>query len=381
MLYKKKIALTFPFLHSYGGGEIFCEAVANFLIKYFAIDLYIYDNKKKINKEIKFKKDVNIIRIKSKNIFIDFLCCKSMIFSQYYLIYFFKNLNLINYHFVFSLAGEMTSKLRTYQYLHHPFYSLNPNHYLAVGLKWKKFHKIFIRFIFTIFIRFLLNIKKNIFEKVITFTNSSWSKKRIKNIYKINKIKIICPTFDMPKYFDSNNNFEKRNDDFVILGRISDDKNIVEGIEFFQKIKDRFKNSKMHLIGPIDNKYKKKLNNLLLDKDIILHGYLDKKNRNSILKNSKFGLHFFKYEHFGRSVLEMQKLGMIVFVHKSGGVENIVFSNVQKYRNLKDLEINFCKVKNNVKLRNCILKLNKNKLSNQYTSNSFYKSLENNLLH
>ena len=137
----------------------------------------------------------------------------------------------------------------------------------------------------------------------------------------------------------------------------------------------------MHLIGPIDNKYKKKLNNLLLDKDIILHGYLDKKNRNSILKNSKFGLHFFKYEHFGRSVLEMRKLGMIVFVHKSGGVENIVFSNVQKYRNLKDLEINFCKVKNNVKLRNCILKLNKNKLSNQYTSNSFYKSLENNLLH
>jgi glycosyltransferase involved in cell wall biosynthesis len=304
-----------------------------------------------------------------------------MIFSQYYLIYFFKNLNLINYHFIFSLAGEMTSKLKTYQYLHHPFYSLNPNHYLAVGLNWKKFHKIFIRFIFTIFIRFLLNIKKNSFQKVITFTNSSWSKKRIKNIYRINKIKIIYPTFNMPKYFISNNNFEKRNDDFVILGRISDDKNIVEGIKFFQKIKNRFKKTKMHLIGPIDNKYKKKLNNLLLDKDIILHGYLDKKNRNSILKKSKFGLHFFKYEHFGRSVLEMQKFGMIVFVHKSGGVESIVFSNVQKYTNLKDLEINFCKVLNNEKLRNCILKLNKNKLSNQYTSNSFYKSLYNNLLH
>jgi hypothetical protein len=35
----------------------------------------------------------------------------------------------------------------------------------------------------------------------------------------------------------------------------------------------------------------------------------------------------------------MQKFGMIVFVHKSGGVENVVFSNEQKYRNLKDLEI------------------------------------------
>ena len=118
-----------------------------------------------------------------------------------------------------------------------------------------------------------------------------------------------------------------------------------------------------------------------MDKDIILHGYLDKKNRNSILKNSKFGLHFFKYEHFGRSVLEMQKFGMIVFVHKSGGVEDIVFSDVQKYRNLKDLEINFCKVINNMKLRNYILKLNKNKLSNHYTSNFFYKSLKDNLLH
>ena len=187
MLYKKKIALTFPFLHSYGGGEIFCEAVANFLIKYFAVDLYIYDNKKKINKEIKFKKDVNIIRIKSKNIFIDFLCCKSMIFSQYYLIYFFKNLNLINYHFVFSLAGEMTSKLKTYQYLHHPFYSLNPNHYLAVGLKWKKFYKIFIRFIFTIFIRFLLNIKKIALKKSLHLQILLGVKKELKVFIKLIK--------------------------------------------------------------------------------------------------------------------------------------------------------------------------------------------------
>ena len=39
---KKKIAITFPQLHEFGGGEIFCEYVVNLLSKFYKIDLYFY---------------------------------------------------------------------------------------------------------------------------------------------------------------------------------------------------------------------------------------------------------------------------------------------------------------------------------------------------
>jgi hypothetical protein len=37
-----KIAITFPQLHKFGGGEIFCEYTANFLAKFYRVDLYFY---------------------------------------------------------------------------------------------------------------------------------------------------------------------------------------------------------------------------------------------------------------------------------------------------------------------------------------------------
>ena len=75
----------------------------------------------------------------------------------------------------------------------------------------------------------------------------------------------------------------------------------------------------------------------------------------------------------------MQKFGMIVFVHNSGGVKDIVFNKVQKYENLAQLKFNFCKVLNNMKVRSRILKLNNQKLNKKYTNNFFYKSLKRNL--
>ena len=56
---KNKIALTYPWLHLYGGGEVFCEYTANELSKNFDIDIYYYSSLKKIHKKLKFKKNIN----------------------------------------------------------------------------------------------------------------------------------------------------------------------------------------------------------------------------------------------------------------------------------------------------------------------------------
>ena len=68
---KKKIAFTFPHLHAFGGGEIFCEYLTNFLINYFDVDLYYYKSSQ-INKKIKFDEKINLIPVQSKNFIINF---------------------------------------------------------------------------------------------------------------------------------------------------------------------------------------------------------------------------------------------------------------------------------------------------------------------
>ena len=57
---KNKIALVFPWLNLYGGGEVFCEYTANLLIKKYEIDLYVYNNEKNQNKKLDFNKRIKI---------------------------------------------------------------------------------------------------------------------------------------------------------------------------------------------------------------------------------------------------------------------------------------------------------------------------------
>ena len=51
--------------------KFFCEYVSNLLISSYKIDLYYYQNGL-INKNINLNKKINLLGIKSKNIFINF---------------------------------------------------------------------------------------------------------------------------------------------------------------------------------------------------------------------------------------------------------------------------------------------------------------------
>ena len=102
---KKKIAIVFPWLNLYGGGEVFLEYCSNLLSKHYYVDLFIYDNKKKKHNNINFKNTVNIIKIKSNNSIVDFFCKRFMIFAHAYIIYYFSLIKKNSYFFVFSACG------------------------------------------------------------------------------------------------------------------------------------------------------------------------------------------------------------------------------------------------------------------------------------
>lgn len=379
---KKKIAITFPHLHDFGGGEIFCEYVANYLNKYYEVHLYYY-NYKNINKKLRINKNIILNPVQSNNFILNIFCKNFISIAQLYLIFYLRK---FKFFFIFSAAGEFFSNNKTYQYIHHPFFSLNPTHYLSLGLKKREVLKIFLRFLLSILARTLIAFNKKKFSKNITFVNSEWIKNRYYDIYHNKNINLIYPTFKTPKFYNQSfKNFEKRNNDFVILGRVSRDKNTIEGINFFLKLKHNnpdLKIGKLHVIGPIQ-----KNENYLINKFKFLYrdhckfyGYVTIKKRDSILKKSKYGIHFFKGEHFGRSILEMQKLGLIVFAHDSGGSREILIDYRQKYSSFFELSNNINNVMMNKHVRKILITKIKNNFSNKFTDLEFRNKLKKYLI-
>tara|TARA_Y100000389_G_C17445640_1_gene511425 strand:+ start:1035 stop:2198 length:1164 start_codon:yes stop_codon:yes gene_type:complete len=378
---KKKIAITFPQLHEFGGGEIFCEYVVNLLSKFYKIDLYFY-KVNKINKKLRIKKNIKIIPIKSKWKLIDYLCSKYIGLAQLYLIIFL-NTKKLDYKFLFSAAGEFYSNYyKVYQYIHHPFYSLNPCHYMALGVKKNDFIRIILRFFLSFFARIYFKffiLKKNQKNKRVSMVNSYWTRIRFKSIYN-EKAVVVYPTFSIPKYLKGfQKKYEKRKNDFVILGRVSRDKDTIFGANFFINLSNKISElGKLHIIGPYDYTTRKIINSKFskFKNKIIFHGYLSIKKRNKILKKSKFGLHFAKYEHFGRAILEMHKHGLIVFVHDSGGSKEIVIDDNQKYSSMQELDYNIRKLiaLNNARYK--IIKKYDQKFLKNFTDDKFRKEFK-----
>ena len=376
---KKKICFTFPHLSEFGGGEIFCEYLCNYLSQFYKIDLVFYKSNQ-INQKLRFNKNINLVEIKSNNFFVNYFCKKYIAIAQLFII---KYLSNKKYFFIFSGAGEFFNKNSTvYQYIHHPFYSLNPVHYLSMGLKKNNLIKISLRFFLSIYARILFKINQSHYLKTYTIVNSNWIKFRVKQIYPYLKSKVVYPTFKIPEFSKINfQKFEKKNNDFVILGRVSRDKKTIEGINFFLNFKKNNRHlniGKLHIIGPVEKKIENKVNKIkkLFINDCCFHSYLSLKKRDKILKKSKYGLHFFHGEHFGRSILEMQKMGLIVFAHNSGGSREILLSKLQKYNNFIDLENNINQVMLNNLMRKKIFKTIKDKLKDNFTDKQFKNNIK-----
>ena len=90
-----------------------------------------------------------------------------MLFAQFFLIYFnLKNKKIRDYDFVYSSAGEFFSNIKTYQYIHSCYFTLNISDFKNIGYDFKSFHKIIARYFLTILIRLILRINKSKFYKL-----------------------------------------------------------------------------------------------------------------------------------------------------------------------------------------------------------------------
>lgn len=376
---KKKIAVTFPIFKSFGGAELVSLEICDFLSKRFNVELIYY--KSEINNNLKFKNGYKVNAIRSKNKLVDLACSNIILCAQVYLIYYLKK-NQKSFDCIFSSSGEIISKLPVVQLIHHPFFSLKVNHYFSLGIKPIEIHKIIMRFILTFFLRVIFGISKKKLTKNFTVGNSKWSKQRYESAFGISANEYLYCTFNLSDPLNETfTEFEKRNNDFVIIGRVSKDKRIEEAIKVFKStaINNKNFNSRLHIIGDGKLKYMSFLKKKYPNKNIIFHGFLDEKEKKRILLKSKYGLHLFRYEHFGIAPCEMQNNGVICFVYKQGGPSEIIQPGILKFKTKKDLINKINIIITNVDKRSIAHKSIKNQ-TKIFTKKSFYEKLENILL-
>jgi Glycosyltransferase len=113
--------------------------------------------------------------------------------------------------------------------------------------------------------------------------------------------------------------------DFINIGRLIDQKGQIYLIEAFKKVKDRFKDVKLVIIGEgeLRNTIENKIKELGLENDVILTGY--QTNPYKYLKNLKIFVLSSIFEGFGNVIIEAMHFGLPVISYECpGGPKEII---------------------------------------------------------
>lgn len=173
----------------------------------------------------------------------------------------------------------------------------------------------------------IISIKSaQICNKVITV--SEFSKKDISAIAKIELSKINVVYNFIPELDLTLDNFSEPY--FVTICTIEPGKNLenmITGFYKFLKNNDNFSHYKYIIVGQLGWNYKSILTliyELNLQDKVILTGYLDNAQKNSILKNSTGMMYLSKYEGFGIPPLEAMYYGKISIVSNTSSLPEVV---------------------------------------------------------
>lgn len=131
--------------------------------------------------------------------------------------------------------------------------------------------------------------------------------------------------------------FAEREDGFVILGRLVPNKRLETAIEIVLRLRERGHPVHLHILGRADGEYGATLRRRILATDgVTLHEDLPRAEMERLIVRHRYGLHAYRYEHFGSAPAELQRLGCLVFCHDSGGQREVIRSAPQRYTDVAD---------------------------------------------
>jgi len=229
------------------------------------------------------------------------------------------------YDLVLSADSEGDFGAPAIQYIHYPILvHVYPSVRSSCDLPWVKK----LAFLSKGEIRPWMLVADFSFERVKanrTLVNSDWTGRWVKRVYGIDSTTVYPPapgTFpDIP--------WEKREDGFVMIGRLSGEKQFDWGLKVLSLVRIKFPQVKMHVVGSSRHEardYLPILHALVQANSAwaTLHEEISREELAVLVARQRYGMHAQKDEHFGMAVAEMLRAGCIPFVHNSGGPPEIV---------------------------------------------------------
>lgn len=374
----KKIAIVHPEFIRMGGGEAVCCFVIKALCKDYDVKLITFSSVdfQKLNDFFgtNFKKDDFLVVKIPLSGFLQKIQRFSLV-KQSFLWRILKNYfkkHSKDFNLVFGTFNEMDVGTQSIQYIHFPVfgkgYYSRPD---KIDKKWYK--KSFLRNFYLKICKMIAGFSENRMKNNITAVNSKWSAVILEKIYAIKPLVIYPPiAADFPEV-----PFEKRENGFLCIGRITPEKKILKVISILKEIRKRF-NIHLHIIGNVGDKnyFNRVCKNIKQEDWIFLEKNVSRNKFINLILNHKYGIHGMENEHFGIVIAEMIKAGLLVFVPDGGGQKEIVnFKEDLIFKSKKDAVGKIARVLKNENLQTRILEDFK-KEKNRFSVKRFEKEIK-----
>ena len=155
----------------------------------------------------------------------------------------------------------------------------------------------------------------------ILVANSHWSAELMSQRHGLASRVIYPPVYAPPACAG------ERSGDFVLLGRISPEKRVLEAMDVLSRVRERGHRSCLHIIGDLDGSaYSAQVRSAAESHGdwVRLHGGLYGPAKFAELAKHSFALHTRRQEAFGIAVAEMVKSGLVPFVYTGGAPAEII---------------------------------------------------------
>ena len=186
--------------------------------------------------------------------------------------------------------------------------------------------------------------------------------KKLADIYSNKMINSKCKVINIPLNLDYFPQKISKLDNKVItyIGRLSEEKGVLDLIEIFKKIYDKDQEFKLNVVGDgeLRNKIIQKIEENHLENNVILHGYKTRNEIEEIMLNTTIGINTSYTESFGLALIETFSYGIpCVAFSCAEGAKEIIDDNKNGYiienrdfekmtRMILDLVNNEAKLKN-----------------------------------
>lgn len=166
-----------------------------------------------------------------------------------------------------------------------------------------------------------------------TLANSFWTAAEAKRTSKGVEPVILYPPCRTPK--DTTQNRDPAR--VIALGRMVANKRLGDAIAVCNALRARGLPVRLDIAGRAEGAYARRLIRRFGDLDHVkFHPDATPEQVADLLGRARFGLHFFRNEHFGIAVAEMILAGVVPLVHDGGGVRELVTRRELRFANADD---------------------------------------------